>query len=67
MSEELRLNNFGGQQCDAVIVKRGLGLDYAGCSDVFVRFDTVSGYGGPILELHEVRELLAKMEAMNDE
>ncbi len=57
MIKELRLSEFAGQRCDAVLVKRDDGSK-------FVRFDCTPGYGGPYLEekqLDELRKMLTNL------
>ena len=64
MSEQLKLN-WGGQNCHIMVYKRPDSVVRRGsCDKVFATFHGTPGYGGPSLELCEVRNLLARMEAM---
>lgn len=62
MVETLRLEGWGGQNCDVEIVKRD--KRYQGCDLVFARFESQARYGWPSLELSEVHDLLKRMETM---
>ena len=57
MLTELRLKDFGGQQCDVVLVKREDGSKY-------VRFESVSGYGHPSVEANQLVEILQRVKAL---
>lgn len=64
MSETLTLSGWGGQGCSAQITKRDeSGTQIAG-SSVFVTFRSEKHSGFPSLGIAEVRQLLARMEAM---
>ncbi len=63
MSEELKLEGWGGQECSVHIVRTG---EARANSRTYVEFRSEPGYGYPSLEISEMRRVLAKMEAMDD-
>ncbi len=57
--EKLKLHDFAGQNCDVEITGRKNG-------SIFVRFESMEGYGNPILELEQLESLVKRCKMMED-